>query len=358
MLILLNEESKKKTLQDVERYLSSLSYIQYGIYADGKVHSASSKLFCDVYRNMTPDEIRQYKCGVCWDTSHMIYKDLSKMGFKCKEIYLISYDMPNLPTHSFTIFKDSGKWRVCEYSWNAYRGVSKAFSSVEEICEDYAKKQNKYINEINNTNLDRCIRFFDISGRNHPGYHNTCGEYMIKCEKQDLIYMLKGKQLFIYIPRPNTVSKDGILSPSKAPDNRIQHYLPRTKEFLGIENVSRKDVMKYLETWFEGRSKAISVLTETIPDNGTTKQKAFRNKSDLFILPPYKELKRLGFAEACYLSVDGGKDIKVSDVDYSPIDWKNTKNQEYTFKGVRHYFIVLKNGKIPTNYCIKVIKPY
>lgn len=183
-----NEGSQKKTLQDVEKYLSSLSYIQYGIYTDGKIHSAASNLFSVKYRNMTPDEIKQYKCGVCWDTSRMIYKDLSKMGFTCKEIYFISYDIPKLPTHSFTIFKDSGKWRICEYSWRTYRGISKAFSSIEEICKEYVKKNNKYLNEINNTNLDRCTKFFDISGKKHPGYHNTCEEYMAKCEKQKLIY--------------------------------------------------------------------------------------------------------------------------------------------------------------------------
>ena len=53
-----NEGSQKKTLQDVEKYLSSLAYIQYGIYTDGKIHSAASNLFSVKYRNMTPDEIK------------------------------------------------------------------------------------------------------------------------------------------------------------------------------------------------------------------------------------------------------------------------------------------------------------
>ena len=167
--------------------------------------------------------------------------------------------------------------------------------------------------------------------------------------------------LHIYITLPHTVEKDGIFSPSKAPFNKLEHYKSRASEYLAkdIRDISKNDILKYLETWFSGRSRAVSVLTEPIPMNNdliSEKQKNFRDSSDHYIIPSYKELVKLGIAEKLYLSVDGGKDKLVPDVDKAPINWKLYKNsrQEYTFKGIRHYFVVLKNGIIPSRYCKKL----
>ena len=164
---------------------------------------------------------------------------------------------------------------------------------------------------------------------------------------------MKENHLYVYIPRPNTVQRHGVYAPSNAPFEKVQHYVKRTAEYYSIDelDVDHKKIMQYLETWFHGRSRAISVLTEPIPDTASERILEFRNMSDCITLPSFEELKKYNIAEACYLSVDGGKDKKVDGPDYSPVNWKQDKTPQFRFKGIRHYFIVLKSGVVPAKYC-------
>ena len=164
---------------------------------------------------------------------------------------------------------------------------------------------------------------------------------------------MKENHLYVYIPRPNTVQRHGVYAPSNAPFEKVQHYVKRTAEYYNIDelDVDHKKIMQYLETWFRGRSRAISVLTEPIPDTASERILEFRNMSDCITLPSFEELKKYNIAEACYLSVDGGKDKKVDGPDYSPVNWKQDKTPQFRFKGIRHYFIVLKSGVVPAKYC-------
>lgn len=164
---------------------------------------------------------------------------------------------------------------------------------------------------------------------------------------------MKENHLYVYIPRPNTVQRHGVYAPSNAPFEKVQHYVKRTAEYYNIDelDVDHKKIVRYLETWFRGRSRAISVLTEPIPDTASERILEFRNMSDCITLPSFEELKKYNIAEACYLSVDGGKDKKVDGPDYSPVNWKQDKTPQFRFKGIRHYFIVLKSGVVPAKYC-------
>lgn len=179
-------------IEDINKYLKNLEYIRYRSYIDGIFSDNLNENFYNKYMTMTSDEIRKYKCGVCWDTSHMIYLDLIDIGLNAKEIYFVCYDPPTFPTHSFTIFNEFGKWRICEYSWEKLRGISKPFSSMNEICEYYSNEQNKYLNQLMNIDSDRYMIFYDISGKSHPGYHKNCDEYMTICEKQEIMYIHDG----------------------------------------------------------------------------------------------------------------------------------------------------------------------
>lgn len=151
--------------------------------------------------------------------------------------------------------------------------------------------------------------------------------------------------LHIYISKPNTLLKDGVLSPSLVPEEKLQHYSGRAG------STKKKDIIKYLEDTFPGRSRSVCVLTEEIPDSTSAELLNFKRVTDHVVLPPIGILKKLGLIEAIYENSAGTKGWKkVEDVSYDPpIDWDRKSNARI-FKGVRHYAIVLKHGRIPREY--------
>ena len=63
--------------------------------------------------------------------------------------------------------------------------------------------------------------------------------------------------LYHYVPKENNVSETGILSLSKSPQELLK-YAKRAKS----EN--EKEIIKWLEKTFQGRTRAIPVLTEPV----------------------------------------------------------------------------------------------
>ena len=68
-------------------------------------------------------------------------------------------------------------------------------------------------------------------------------------------------KLYHYAPRENSVLKDGLFSISKI-DRNLRPYAHRA----GSEN--KEDILKWLDSTFYGRSRAISCLTEPIKHEG------------------------------------------------------------------------------------------
>ena len=68
-------------------------------------------------------------------------------------------------------------------------------------------------------------------------------------------------KLYHYAPKENTVMKDGLFSISKI-DRNLRPYAHRA----GSEN--KEDILKWLDSTFYGRSRAISCLTEQIKWQG------------------------------------------------------------------------------------------
>lgn len=179
---------KKKNINEIKKFLDSLSFIDYGVYKDGKVISGrelNSTIFSKYYKNLKPEQIIRYKCGVCWDTSHLIYLELTRCGFICKEIYLEVNCPPEMPTHSFVCVNYDELWYIVEYSWFDHRGISPPFETLEEIYNYYDIMMR---NQINDKYQIHEIAFFDISGYRHPGYGLNCVNYMRLAKRKILNY--------------------------------------------------------------------------------------------------------------------------------------------------------------------------
>lgn len=85
--------------------------------------------------------------------------------------------------------------------------------------------------------------------------------------------------LYSYIIVPNKVLREGIKAPFLLNEQELRHYAGRagTTRKAGIE--------AYLETVFPGRSRAISCLTERVPDTGCRKFGNLKGCGNVFVFP-------------------------------------------------------------------------
>ena len=162
-------------------------------------------------------------------------------------------------------------------------------------------------------------------------------------------------KLYHYAPKENTILCKGLLSISRSVGN-LKAYAERA----GSDN--RKDILNWLESTFPGRSRAISVLTEPIRwQNNDPVLKQIADNSVLFSFD-LDALAKDQLVESVWVKSESkahGKDekftqININKIDTSPLPWEKVNASKGLIYGViRHYLIVLKEGKIPPKYIRK-----
>lgn len=159
-------------------------------------------------------------------------------------------------------------------------------------------------------------------------------------------------KLYHYAPKQNSVKKDGILSISKT-DRDLKPYIHRAN------SEKKEDILRWLDSTFYGRSRAISCLTETIKYKGNDPiLKKIIDGTELFSFD-LNILINDGLVEAIYCK--NGSDnnglnekiyqIKPDEIDTSPLAWEKVNaSKGLLYAVIRHYFIVMKDGVIPPKY--------
>jgi len=90
--------------------------------------------FWDNYSMLLPNEVLEYKVGVCWDqTIFEAYVFKKLFDFETKTIFIQQY---KVGTHTFLIYKKNDKWYHFENSFHKYRGIHGPYGSIEDIVED------------------------------------------------------------------------------------------------------------------------------------------------------------------------------------------------------------------------------
>ena len=173
-------------------------------------------------------------------------------------------------------------------------------------------------------------------------------------------------KLYHYITKGNTALKEGILSLAANPKADLSYYYKRT----GGET-THQGVVKWMESCFKGRSRAIRVFSEPIQwtEKSINMFKPFIENADLFSID-LDALEKDGLLEAVYVSPalrpNLDKDlpqnvdevlIKLNspkDIDTSPVDWTVCDEKlGLRFSVVPYYLIVIKGGIIPPQYITK-----
>ena len=172
-------------------------------------------------------------------------------------------------------------------------------------------------------------------------------------------------KLYHYIAKPNTALKEGILSFANNPNADLHYYYKRSGE------TSHNGIVKWMESCFEGRSRAIRGFSEPIQwtEKSVNMFKPFIENADLFSID-LNNLQKDGLIEAVYVSPaiklnlnkDFPQDVderlvklnSINDIDTSPVDWSVCDEKlGLRFSVVPYYLIVIKGGVIPPKYITK-----
>lgn len=175
--------------------------------------------------------------------------------------------------------------------------------------------------------------------------------------------------LYHYITKGNTALSEGILSLAANPKADLSYYYKRT----GGET-THEGVVKWMESCFEGRSRAIRGFSEPIQWTGKSEKmfKDFIDGADLFAID-VSALEADGLVEAVYVSPalrpnfdkELLKDVdeqlikldSVNNIDTSPVDWTVCDEKlGLRFSVVPYYLVVVKGGIIPPKYLTLVTK--
>ena len=73
--------------------------------------------FPNFYYLLSPAELLETKCGVCWDQVELERKLFNDSRIDCDTYFIYIDDHANLPSHTFLTFQLDGKFYWFEHSW-------------------------------------------------------------------------------------------------------------------------------------------------------------------------------------------------------------------------------------------------
>lgn len=147
-------------MKEALKLLDLMQDIDYGFPDNDKnnLRITNPKLFDDdkyfesIYYLLKPEEVEEYKCGVCFDQVEYERYYLEKKNIISNSYFIEYVDNENMPCHTFLTFQENNKFYWLEHSWGIYEGIF-AYNSLEELLNDikikFAKFNNIDISKVN-----------------------------------------------------------------------------------------------------------------------------------------------------------------------------------------------------------------
>nr|DAN33027.1 MAG TPA: Transglutaminase-like superfamily [Caudoviricetes sp.] len=152
--IRVNQEAKKlvESIPGIEEILDTLKEYTYGIYKKGKKSIV-----------LAPDDVVKYQTGTCIDVHIYIARELLKLKYETKLLYLGNFkDLKNSVLHLTPIFKYQDKWYNLERTWSKYKKLHGPFESKEEVIDfvknNFKKEYKEYTEENLISHIDKLIK--------------------------------------------------------------------------------------------------------------------------------------------------------------------------------------------------------
>lgn len=171
---------------DVNKIMDVLNTIEYG-YKDEEGKNIIDvnpekwdNEFYTFYKLLSPQELMNCKCGVCWDQVELERELFKQQNIPFKTYFIFINDGKKLPSHTFLVYVDNNMFYWFEHSWFKYKGIHE-YSSEKELLLDV---KNKFCTQ-NNCNVS-CDNVY-IYEYQKPKEHITCNEFYEYIETQKLI---------------------------------------------------------------------------------------------------------------------------------------------------------------------------
>lgn len=169
----------------INKIMDELNNIQYGFLDVNNLNLIEDeeiweKDFSTFYHLQSPVELRQSKVGVCWDQVELERELFSKTSyiFTTYFIYIKEGDM--LPSHTFLVYEDQGKYYWFEHSWNEYRGIHE-YTDLDNLLLDVVNKFYKSHPEVS---VDSKYYLYKYD---RPKYGISCDEFYKYIENSELV---------------------------------------------------------------------------------------------------------------------------------------------------------------------------
>ena len=174
-------------------------------------------------------------------------------------------------------------------------------------------------------------------------------------------------KVYLYTYEYDKIKQEGYKSISMF-DKNSEHYknaLKTHRSSAKSENVD--DIIKYLEHTFEGRLRSICVITDTAPVREY--KHPYLNwlvhhadvisfdlnqliKAIIVEALYWKDLRQNALIDPSFENINKINDI--NEIDLSPNDWSLCEQEKYKnispWATIKHYFLVLTKGYIPSEY--------
>lgn len=103
------------------------------------------KIFGEKCRILKPNEVWAHNGGTCWDTSLLIYQELSKSNI-CEQLQAFYFETQDknrkmLSTHTAVLFREqkSRQFFWFEFSWWQNRGIHGPYNSITQFKNELEK---------------------------------------------------------------------------------------------------------------------------------------------------------------------------------------------------------------------------
>ena len=173
-------------MDKIYKIMDTLNNIEYGFKDKNGNNLINSviwdKEFYNFYYLLSPEELLNSKCGVCWDQVELERKLFNDANIECDTYFIYIDDNENLPSHTFLTFQLNNKYYWFEHSWYDMKGIHE-YNNFEKLLNDVKIKfLDSRKNEIN-PDLNYDIFMYKY---NQPKYHINCDEFYdyIKTQKK------------------------------------------------------------------------------------------------------------------------------------------------------------------------------
>jgi len=157
--------------------LNQLNGISYGWLDSNKViHNEIDLYFKKRFVLSNPEEVINYKHGICYDLVELERMYFKNIGLKFNSYFMGYYESHNIKTHTFLVYEDKEKFYWFEYAWEKYRGIHE-YMSLYELLTDIRDKFKKY-NNIEHMDYD----YLCVYKYKKPKAHLSLKEFYKHCE--------------------------------------------------------------------------------------------------------------------------------------------------------------------------------